>query len=108
MRLALAIFTGGGLDLQEKSKQKVKPPFYNIYFQIPQESYILNLITHKHEHQYESLEHIHYHKHNDGHYDHIHENESLNTKKGYSHLHKHEPIKHVHPHYSDLHHRHEH
>lgn len=69
---------------------------------------VINLITHKHEHQHDALEHIHYHKHNDGHHYHIHKNESLDTNKGHSHLHKHEPITHVHPHYPDLHHRHKH
>jgi drug/metabolite transporter (DMT)-like permease len=69
---------------------------------------VINLISHKHEHQHEMFEHIHFHTHNDEHHDHIHENKNLKTDKGHSHLHVHESLKHVHPHFPDLHHRHKH
>jgi drug/metabolite transporter (DMT)-like permease len=66
------------------------------------------LFSHRHLHSHIAIEHLHYHQHNDEHHDHIHDGETVSKKKRHSHVHSHDPIKHEHPHYPDLHHRHDH
>ncbi|NNN06002.1 MAG: DMT family transporter [Elusimicrobia bacterium] len=61
---------------------------------------------HEHAHTHEALAHEHHHRHDDGHHEHAHAGPV--PAAGHSHRHEHEPIEHVHAHWPDLHHRHEH
>jgi len=69
---------------------------------------ITNVLSHSHLHSHIAMQHIHYHQHTDAHHEHSHNDESLSGSKWHSHAHTHEPSTHEHPHYPDLHHRHEH
>jgi hypothetical protein len=51
-------------------------------------------------------EHEHAHRHDDGHHDHAHAGQPRSL--WHSHRHRHAPLRHAHPHWPDLHHRHEH
>jgi len=66
------------------------------------------LFSHGHLHTHIAIQHIHFHQHNDEHHDHLHDSETVSKSKWHSHVHSHDPIKHEHPHYPDLHHRHDH
>lgn len=66
-----------------------------------------NLASHGHDHYHKGMMHIHLHSHDDGHHNHIHEGDGNKNMK-HTHLHEHREIKHIHKHYPDLHHRHEH
>lgn len=61
---------------------------------------------HAHVHEHAETVHEHWHRHDDGHHDHRHPD--LPVGVGHSHGHTHEPRIHAHPHWPDLHHRHEH
>jgi drug/metabolite transporter (DMT)-like permease len=63
---------------------------------------------HAHAHAHEALAHVHWHRHDDGHHGHGHESGDGRGAGAHSHWHVHEPIRHVHPHWPDLHHRHGH
>lgn len=69
--------------------------------------YLLFRETHQHVHQHESLVHSHLHTHPDPHHDHEHPEGSPSMTR-HSHEHTHAPLEHSHPHWPDLHHRHEH
>ena len=61
---------------------------------------------HEHAHWHEETEHEHGHRHDDEHHDHDHpERERLGR---HTHRHRHIPAAHSHPHWPDLHHRHDH
>lgn len=62
--------------------------------------------VHEHEHGHDEVEHEHSHRHDDGHHTHTHD--GLAASARHSHRHRHEPVRHAHPHWPDLHHRHEH
>jgi len=63
--------------------------------------------THKHSHLHQPISHIHMHYHPEEH--HAHEHSGQNGKAyRHSHAHTHDALKHSHPHWPDLHHRHEH
>lgn len=64
------------------------------------------LDRHEHAHAHEELEHEHSHRHDDGHHEHEHNNDRGTGR--HSHRHRHEPTIHFHPHWPDLHHRHDH
>ncbi|MHB0924148.1 MAG: DMT family transporter [Bellilinea sp.] len=61
---------------------------------------------HGHAHRHTAQQHEHMHNHEDGH--HQHEHEQTAEVGWHSHPHEHTPLEHVHPHWPDLHHRHEH
>lgn len=61
---------------------------------------------HGHAHQHAAQTHEHMHQHKDGH--HLHRHEHYPESGWHSHPHEHTPLEHVHPHWPDLHHRHEH
>jgi drug/metabolite transporter (DMT)-like permease len=75
-------------------------------------SFVLLLISislmtydrHEHFHEHFEIEHTHYHHHDDMHHEHNHTNKVLN----HEHLHNHINEIHSHPHWPDLHHRHDH
>lgn len=69
---------------------------------------VTNIFSHGHMHTHIAIEHIHFHQHNDEHHDHLHDGEPVSKNKRHSHVHSHDPINHEHPHYPDLHHRHDH
>ncbi|MGD9764881.1 MAG: DMT family transporter [Candidatus Binatia bacterium] len=62
--------------------------------------------AHAHLHTHIAVEHVHSHRHDDGHHDHVHE--GLAPSVLHSHRHSHPGLAHAHPHWPDLHHRHEH
>lgn len=62
--------------------------------------------SHAHEHLHDEEEHEHEHAHDDDHHDHPHP--ELPPAARHTHRHGHARIVHLHPHYPDLHHRHEH
>ena len=61
---------------------------------------------HDHQHFHEELDHEHSHRHDDGHHRHEHPGERETIH--HTHRHRHRPIAHGHPHWPDLHHRHDH
>lgn len=61
---------------------------------------------HGHAHRHTVQHHEHAHNHHDGH--HLHEHEGAPETGWHSHPHEHTPLEHVHPHWPDLHHRHDH
>ncbi|WP_136808056.1 DMT family transporter [Desulfosediminicola flagellatus] len=65
-----------------------------------------NRVKHEHNHIHSDLNHTHLHNHDDDHHDHEHDNPEANGP--HSHAHQHQKITHSHPHYPDIHHRHEH
>jgi drug/metabolite transporter (DMT)-like permease len=69
--------------------------------------YLLFKETHQHTHRHEAQIHAHLHTHPDPHHNHPHPD---GTGEGvrHNHEHKHTPLEHSHPHWPDLHHRHEH
>jgi drug/metabolite transporter (DMT)-like permease len=69
--------------------------------------YLLFRETHQHAHRHESLVHTHLHTHPDPHHDHEHPEDMSNSSR-HNHEHAHVPLTHSHPHWPDLHHRHEH
>ena len=62
---------------------------------------------HDHEHKHEPTEHDHWHDHADPHHQHDHAPGDPPGPR-HSHRHRHGRLTHSHPHYPDLHHRHEH
>ncbi len=62
---------------------------------------------HSHVHKHVAVTHTHVHSHCDDHHDHTHTESELNMHP-HVHEHTHGEIIHSHPHYPDLHHRHEH
>jgi drug/metabolite transporter (DMT)-like permease len=61
---------------------------------------------HSHLHAHEALAHVHWHRHDDGH--HLHAHPSGEGGAGHAHWHVHPALRHAHPHWPDLHHRHAH
>lgn len=62
---------------------------------------------HSHEHTHPAEQHTHWHRHDDGHHTHDHPDGTVGAA-GHSHPHDHEQLVHAHPHYPDVHHRHDH
>ncbi|QRN82955.1 DMT family transporter [Chloroflexota bacterium] len=69
--------------------------------------YLLFRETHSHLHHHDPVTHVHTHFHPDQHHDHDHP-EGEEAIGRHSHEHTHSEIVHSHPHWPDLHHRHEH
>ena len=70
---------------------------------------LLTVEWHSHEHAHAALEHEHWHDHADAHHPHQHAEESGMAGRGaHAHRHQHIPLRHIHRHWPDLHHRHEH
>lgn len=69
--------------------------------------YFLFRETHSHNHSHEPFLHMHVHYHPDVHHNHPHP-EGVAALGRHSHQHEHESLEHSHPHWPDLHHRHEH
>ena len=67
--------------------------------------FLLTGENHEHHHRHASLVHAHAHGHRDGHHSHDHEYVPAGP---HSHDHEHDEIDHVHGHWPDIHHRHEH
>jgi uncharacterized membrane protein len=67
---------------------------------------LLLIDSHSHTHTHEAIIHVHVHRHDDGH--HTHNHTGLGLSGYHSHKHKHEPVRHSHPHWPDIHHRHKH
>lgn len=63
--------------------------------------------SHGHTHHHHPFRHGHLHDHPDPHHDHVHPEREGESFK-HSHEHQHSPLEHSHPHWPDLHHRHEH
>lgn len=63
--------------------------------------------THAHAHHHQYFSHIHMHYHPDEHHAHEHPNQDQ-KKFRHRHAHTHVTLEHSHPHWPDLHHRHEH
>jgi hypothetical protein len=61
---------------------------------------------HAHLHAHAELDHVHSDRHDDGH--HLHEHPGLAPEVRHSHAHRHARLVHGHPHWPDLHHRHDH
>jgi hypothetical protein len=57
-------------------------------------------------HVHEALTHVHSHRYDDGHHIHVHPGQPPSLR--HTHVHTHERLEHGHPHWPDLHHRHEH
>lgn len=62
---------------------------------------------HSHFHRHSAVTHTHVHSHDDGHHSHTHTEGELSMHP-HIHEHAHKQVVHSHPHYPDLHHRHEH
>ena len=65
---------------------------------------------HEHDHHHHALDHEHAHSHGideDGHHIHAH-GQDQGFSGTHAHAHKHPPMQHLHVHYPDLHHRHDH
>lgn len=69
--------------------------------------YLLFKETHGHIHQHKPFVHLHIHYHPDEHHNHVHPG-GIAEPNRHSHEHEHDSIEHSHPHWPDLHHRHEH
>jgi drug/metabolite transporter (DMT)-like permease len=95
--LAISLFLGGSLSLFQAAA----------FFLFLGSVFVLFQESHAHTHAHQLLIHTHVHYHPDEHHNHdhpSHEGESFR----HSHEHEHQPLEHSHPHWSDLHHRHEH
>jgi drug/metabolite transporter (DMT)-like permease len=70
---------------------------------------LLTVEWHSHGHEHAALEHEHWHDHADAHHTHGHIEESGRAdRSAHAHRHQHVPLRHIHHHWPDLHHRHEH
>lgn len=95
--LAISLFLGGPLSLFQAAA----------FFLFLGSVFVLFQESHAHTHAHQLLIHTHVHYHPDEHHNHDHpghEGESFR----HSHEHEHQPLEHSHPHWPDLHHRHEH
>ena len=63
--------------------------------------------THMHDHLHHPISHIHMHYHPEEHHTHEHPEQNEESYR-HSHEHTHDALNHSHPHWPDLHHRHEH
>ena len=63
--------------------------------------------SHTHAHAHQPFTHMHMHYHPDDHHGHEH-TELPEESFGHNHEHSHQSLEHRHPHWPDLHHRHEH
>lgn len=70
-------------------------------------TFLLFKESHLHLHIHSPIEHLHLHYHPDIHHNHTHSNQPEGSYS-HSHLHQHQMIEHDHPHWPDLHHRHDH
>jgi len=61
---------------------------------------------HVHTHAHQAVEHTHSHRHDDEHHNHDHGDATVTAQ--HAHRHQHDAIMHAHPHWPDLHHRHDH
>lgn len=95
--LAISLFLGGSLSLFQAAA----------FLLFLGSVYVLFQETQSHIHTHQPSIHTHMHYHPDEHHNHDHpghEGESFR----HSHEHDHIPLEHSHPHWPDLHHRHEH
>ena len=95
--LAISLFLGGSLSLFQAAA----------FFLFLGSVFVLFQESHAHTHAHLPSIHTHMHYHPDAHHSHDHpghEGESFR----HSHEHEHQPLEHSHPHWPDLHHRHEH